>query len=223
MNKVGQWIRTLRMSRGWTQKRLGTALGVSEVTVRLYEREGLSPRTSDVIRDRMSEVFGLTRVGVDSLCEGKVPSAHQSNANASGNNRRGVPVRGVVAASAQRVVFELPDDELDRLELQIVEMGANETYALRIEGDSMAPVYGHGWYLVVRNIDQHDLRDGEDAVFVFQDGSATFKRAVFLDRARLKLVPINPQFPPTVVEWSNVQSVARVIGFWNRGIDGRRE
>jgi len=58
---------------------------------------------------------------------------------------------------------------------------------------------------------QDEVNDGEIAVALLDDGSATLKR-VFREKGRVRLQPANPTMDPIYAE--NVRIQGRVVGVW---------
>jgi repressor LexA len=117
-----------------------------------------------------------------------------------------IPIRGVIAAGAPIEALESTDD---CLELPAVE-GNEATFALRVRGNSM--IDDHildGDVVLVKK--QSDVADGEIAVALLDDGSATLKRVYREpDKQRVRLQPANASVAPIYA--SRVAVQGKVVG-----------
>lgn len=117
-----------------------------------------------------------------------------------------IPIRGTIAAGAPIEAIESRDDVL---ELPIVD-GDQATFALRVRGNSM--IDDHildGDVVLVRK--QSEVADGDIAVALLDDGTATLKR-VFREPAqqRVRLQPANSSLAPIYVPRVSIQG--KVVG-----------
>jgi len=117
-----------------------------------------------------------------------------------------VPIAGTIAAG-------LPIEAIDEgVESRIFpeEMVPEGAFALRVKGESMIDDHIlNGDLVIVRP--QDEVNDGEIAVALLDDGSATLKR-VFREKGRVRLQPANPIMDPIYAE--NVRIQGRVVGVW---------
>ena len=117
-----------------------------------------------------------------------------------------VPIAGTIAAG-------LPIEAIDEgVESRIFpeEMVPEGAFALRVKGESMIDDHIlNGDLVIVRP--QDEVNDGEIAVALLDDGSATLKR-VFREKGRVRLQPANPTMDPIYAE--NVRIQGRVVGVW---------
>ena len=115
-----------------------------------------------------------------------------------------VPVVGTIAAGLPLEAFEEHGESV-AVPARLVR---GETFALRVRGMSMIDdgIFD-GDLVVVRS--QPDVEDGEVAVALLEDGSATLKR-VYRERDRIRLQPANPAMQPIYVSAIRVQG--RVVG-----------
>ncbi len=75
----------------------------------------------------------------------------------------------------------------------------NDYFVLRISGDSMFPAYQEGDLILVLKQSVMDY-SGQIGVVLYDDDKATLKRVEYVDgESWIKLVPINPQFPPITI------------------------
>lgn len=117
-----------------------------------------------------------------------------------------VPISGTIAAGAPIEAVE------DGLESRVFpeEMVPEGAFALRVKGESMIDDHIlNGDLVIVRP--QDAVNDGEIAVALLDDGSATLKR-VFREKGRVRLQPANPTMDPIYAESVRIQG--RVVGVW---------
>jgi repressor LexA len=127
-------------------------------------------------------------------------------------NVRRVVVRGTIAAGAPFEAIDssaAPGGDDDYVVLP-AEQVDSETFALRVRGDSM--IDDHildGDVIVVRR--QSRVEDGEIAVALLDDGTATLKR-IYREpgKKRIRLQPANSRLGPLFV--SKVEVQGRVVG-----------
>lgn len=126
------------------------------------------------------------------------PSLHEG----SGGIR--IPIVGTIAAGRPIEAIESRDMALPVPD----EWVKGESYILKVRGDSMKnDAILDGDYVVVQKCDSVD--NGEIAVALLDDGSATLKR-VFKERGRIRLQPANEALSPIYV--SKVRIQGRVTG-----------
>jgi repressor LexA len=115
-----------------------------------------------------------------------------------------VPLAGTIAAGRPIEALEVPGEYLT-VPRELVRPGA---YALRVRGESM--VEDHildGDHVVVDPVQTVD--DGDVAVVLLEDGTATLKR-VYREQGRIRLQPANSTMQPLYVKKLRIQG--RVCG-----------
>jgi repressor LexA len=117
-----------------------------------------------------------------------------------------VPIAGAIAAGAPIEAIE------DTSESRVfpADMVPDGAFALRVRGDSMIDDHiCDGDLVIVRP--QQEVAEGEIAVALLEDGSATLKR-VFRESGRVRLQPANATMQPIYAEDVRIQG--RVVGVW---------
>ncbi len=119
-----------------------------------------------------------------------------------------VPIAGSIAAGAPIEAVE------DTQESRIfpAEMVPPDAFALKVRGHSMIDDHICDGDLVIVE-PQDEVRDGEIAVALLDDGSATLKR-VFREPGRVRLQPANATMAPIYADAVTIQG--RVVGVWRR-------
>ncbi|MBM4015155.1 MAG: repressor LexA [Planctomycetes bacterium] len=132
--------------------------------------------------------------------------AHADDAVPAGWVR--VAIAGSIAAGAPIEAIE------DTQESRIfpAEMVPPDAFALKVRGHSMIDDHICDGDLVIVE-PQDEVRDGEIAVALLDDGSATLKR-VFRESGRVRLQPANATMAPIYAADVTIQG--RVVGVWRR-------
>lgn len=119
-----------------------------------------------------------------------------------------VPVAGTIAAGAP--IEAVADSSESRV--FPADMVPAEAFALRVRGSSMIDDHiCDGDLVIVRP--QPEVHDGEIAVALLEDGTATLKR-VFREQGRVRLQPANATMEPIYAADVTIQG--RVVGVWRR-------
>ena len=151
----------------------------------------------DTASRRTNAVLGTLAQGTLALDEPEVPEGWV-RVRIAGTIAAGAPIEAVADGYESRV---FPSD-----------MVPHDAFALRVRGSSMIDDHiCDGDLVVVRP--QQQVRDGEIAVALLDDGSATLKR-VFREDGRVRLQPANATMEPIYVDDVTIQG--RVVGVWRR-------
>jgi repressor LexA len=123
-----------------------------------------------------------------------------------------VPVVGRVRAGEPTLAFEDFEEEI-ALDRSLA--GGDETFFLRVRGDSMIGEYIRDGDLALVH-PQSVVENGEIAV-VLMDDEATMKR-VYREEDILRLQPSNPGMKPIIVGWNEgrITIVGKVIGIFRK-------
>ncbi len=115
-----------------------------------------------------------------------------------------LPLRGTIAAGRPIEAIETPEV----LDLEELFVSPDETYVLRVEGDSMVEDrICDGDYVVVAR--RPTARDGQTVVALLDNGEATLKR-FYREPDGIRLQPANPNYKPIKAKHVEIQGV--VIG-----------
>ena len=124
-------------------------------------------------------------------------------------------VIGDIAAGYELEALEENDDFLsERIEIPVSWLRGrpkSDYLIVRVTGDSMFPTYQDGdLVLVLRQTTMN--HSGQIGAFVFDDNKVTLKRIEYvMGEDWVRLVPINPSFPPLMIEGEALEH-CRVLG-----------
>ena len=118
------------------------------------------------------------------------------------------PLVGRIAAGMPIEAVE----NTETIDLEEVFAAAEETFMLRVNGESMIDEQiRDGDYVVVKR--RNTARNGETVVALLEDGEATLKK-FYKEKGRIRLQPANEAFEPIFVDQVEIQGV--VIGVIRR-------
>lgn len=181
--KIADTIKALRDRNGLTQEDLGKIAGVSFQAVSSWERGEREPRMGAI--EKMADYFNLRKSDIiEGTCFEDATTTSPSNTFPI--RRRIIPVLGNVAAGEPIFADEEYDEYVD-------DNGTAEAdFALRVKGDSMAPLIKDGDFVYVKR--QPEVHNGQIAVVLDSD-SATLKY-FYNHGVGVQLVSHNPDYPP---------------------------
>lgn len=193
---VGDYIKDLRVSRGYSQEQLGKLVGVQRAAVQKWECGAVQNLKRETMK-RLSEVFN---VPASSFVDDEQPLSKGVLIPVLGYVRAGVPIEAV-------------EEILDYEEISQEQARTGEFFALKIKGDSMEPKISEGDVVIVRK--QSTVENGELAVVLVNGDDATVKK-FYRSNNGIKLVSTNPKFDPffytpTEVDSFPVSVIGRVV------------
>ena len=193
MVTIGQRIKTMRNSRGWTQQQLADMVGCAASTIGMYEIDKREPDLDTI--DALADSFNVPT----SAILGESRNILSNVRPLSDQNMTRVPLIGSVAAGVPILAEEQYDTYIDG--------PSKADYALRIDGDSMEPTYLNGDVVYIRKTD--DVDDGKVAV-VLVDDSATLKHCYHI-KDGLNLISENPKYAPMIIQYGEYDTI-RILG-----------
>lgn len=121
-----------------------------------------------------------------------------------------LPVIGNIAAGYNEIALEDWSGETVEVPLSYLKgRNKNEFIVLKVHGDSMFPEYHNGDKVVI--LKQTSLpRSGSIGAVLYDDETATLKRVEYFED-KIKLIPLNPTYPPKTISGPDCESV-RIIG-----------
>jgi repressor LexA len=190
--ELNEKIRHLRLKNNMTLEQVGDLVGVGKSTVRKWESGDIANMRRDKIA-KLATALGTSPaylMGWDETSERTAPSVTDDVVR--------FPVLGEVAAGFDRIA--LTDWEGSTAEFPRSALGGRpvEDYlALRVCGDSMYPFYLDGDVVLVLRTPALE-RDGQVALVRYDGENATLKKVEQLQDG-LRLVPLNPIYPPRTI------------------------
>ena len=229
---VGKRIRKLRESRNMTPEQLAEKLNVSRVAVNRYET-GARKANQDVLFD-LANIFHVsindfipdstTAKDTQSLIDiydQLLPERQnnvynyasdqlnkQKNAYSSliGENKHIVYIYGAVSAGTGEYI---PQDE-DNPEKAIVEgVIPDHDFAVRVNGDSMEPVFNNGQIIYVNKLDNTEVRNNQ-FVIAEVDGEF-FVKKLRLENGDVQLISLNKKYPNITIHEYNDFAIRGVV------------
>lgn len=200
-------LRKLRIQDGLSQVELAKKLGLSNSTISMYERGERKPdwETEELIAD-------FFNVNITQL-RGKSPIDELPPPNIT-EDVVTFPVLGSVAAGYDHFITQ--DSNWSGATIDVPReflrgRPKSDYFILQIEGNSMYPLYMDGDCVLVLRQSTLD-RSGQIGVVVYNDDCATIKRIDYVKGEDwMRLVPINPQYPPEMVTGERLEH-CRVLG-----------
>ncbi len=199
MNLTPKQLRILKLIRDWrvrhgyspTMQELADEIGVSKVTV-------------------FEHVEALIQKGALTREPNKARSLSIADGIAVPDESRPMrfPLVGKIAAGypIERVADQ---DEVDLNELIGPAGGADSTFALKVDGESMKDEgILHGDLVLVERSEV--AKDGDRVVALLPDGSTTLK-TFYKEDDCIRLQPANPDFDPIRVKFCTIQGIVRGV------------
>ena len=121
-----------------------------------------------------------------------------------------LPVIGNIAAGYNEIAIEDWSGETVEVPASYLKgRNRNEFIVLKVHGDSMYPEYHNGDKVVI--LKQSSLsRSGAIGAVLYDGENATLKRVEYIED-KIKLIPLNPTYPPKTITGADCESV-RIIG-----------
>lgn len=206
---LGENIKRLRRSRGWSQDELAEKLGIHRQ--HMYRIEKGKTGVSDELLGEIARVFDTDiaslyqNVPLESLppLRGEVEGPYRL----SGEILR-ISVVAEVRAGQPRETLEGADDFV-YLDADLLPNGSESDYiAVRVQGDSMSGVgINEGDLVIVR---LQPIIDSGQIAAVHIEGEGSCIKRVHFSGDQVVLISENPKYPPRVLGRESVRIVGRV-------------
>lgn len=203
-NNFSENLKTLRKHQNLSQEQLADKLNLSRSIVGMWESGQRKPsfETLELLADffnvRLDDLSG--RKNTDSLLNPEIATDTVT-----------FPVIGEIAAGYDHFAVEDWSGETVEIPTYYLKGRKQEDYfVLSVKGDSMYPLYMDNDKVLI--LKQSTLNySGEIGAIVYDD-CATLKKVEYVKGEDwLKMIPINPQYPPKRIEGVDLES-CKVLG-----------
>jgi repressor LexA len=177
---ISENIRYLRKNKGYSQEQLARKLNIKQASVSNWESGKTQPDMKYLVE--LAKIFEVT---TDMLLS-EEPRRELDSIRVI---RNAVPILGSIPCGELNAADQNPDGYADLPE------GTHADFALRCQGDSMAPTFLNGDLVLIR---QQPRVDNGQIAAVNVDGETTMKR-VYVHQDGLHLVADNPRYQPIFV------------------------
>lgn len=215
MNTLGERLKQLRNSRGLNQTQLSDALNdkfglkTDRVMISKWETGFQTPVMNTVAI--LAKFFNVSIDYLNGDEHSKSPYINLPPPNIT-EDYTTFPVEVEIAAGYEHIALE--DWEGDTVDISNDYLrGHNKSdfFVLRVKGDSMYPEYQDGDKVLVLKQPVVNY-SGQVGVAVYDGELATLKKIEFTEGENwIRLVPINPAFPPKLIENEDLEYL-RVLG-----------
>lgn len=185
-------LRQLRKEKDLFQSDVAKIIGVTTSAYSFYETEKRN-MTPDIIM-KLADFFGVSS---DYLLGKDISS-----------NKRLLPVLGTVKAGYNYLAEENIVDYIDP-SMNITD--PENYFGLVVKGDSMAPLFDEGDYLIVRKMDG-EFNNNDIGIVLINGEEATIKKVVKTETG-IELHAFNPYYPTKKFTYEEMQKLpVKVIG-----------
>lgn len=204
----GDRIKSARIKAGMSQEALADKIGISKQSISAWER-GISKKIEGENLVKAAQVLGVSESWIQTGLDSAKHLKGFQNIEATLNSAK-VPLIDMVAAGDWcEVADPYPAGEAESWEPCPVPHGEN-TFAVRINGESMAPKFQHGEIIFCDPSVQPNNGDYVIAKLI-DENQATFKQLI-MDDGQYMLKALNPNWPnPYIPINGNCQIVGKVI------------
>lgn len=195
-------IKRQREKLGLTLLQIAERMNVAEATVQRWE----SGNIKNIRYDKLDRLAEILQISPSELMGWDTPAPDVAEDIVSFN------IIGDVAAHYEGLaVQEWEGEKIEVPRSWLRGRPQSDYFALRVKGDSMYPLYHDNDIVLVKR--QTTLnRSGEIGVVVC-DENATLKKVEYvIGEDWMKLIPINPNFPPVTVTGEKLEH-CRVLGY----------
>lgn len=199
-------IKNRRKELDLTLEEIGNAVGVAKATVLRWE----SGEIQNVRRDKIAALANILRLPVGVLMGWDNEEDSKLKNPTVTADTVVLPVIGNIAAGYDEIAIEDWSGETVEVPASYLKgRNRNEFIVLKVHGDSMFPEYHNGDKVVI--LKQTALpRSGAIGAVLYDGETATLKRVEYFED-KIKLIPLNPTYPPKTITGSDCESV-RIIG-----------
>lgn len=193
-------LKKARIDANLSQSEMAEKLGLNVRTYGSYERG-----ERDVSTALLRNICQILNISSDELLDTRQPKPADTLTVLPAEKIHMIPVFGSVAAGFGAYASS---DIIEYIPLYIEnDCDVENTICITVKGQSMYPKIEEGDRIVVRRQDSVD--NGRIAVVMIGE-DAVVKR-VEIERNKLTLISINPEYPPRIIEGKDLEDV-RIVG-----------
>ncbi|MCR1891280.1 XRE family transcriptional regulator [Ligilactobacillus murinus] len=233
---MGDRIRRLRLSKGLTQEELGKRVGLQRAAINKYEKGNVENMKRTVIGE-LSSFFGVTPAYLMALSNHdydindvfdrlddknkadvynyaettlKKQSYFENKKNSlpftESSKTYEFPFKGSVSAGTG----EWMDDEINEMITLNCEPPAHADFALKVNGDSMQPLFENGQLIFVDVVEDPAQVYSNQIVIADLNGEAFVKKIVF-EQSGCRLVSLNKKYEDKIVTENDAFYVRGIV------------
>lgn len=197
----GERIKMLRKEQKLTQEDLGKALGVQKAAIQKYEKGTVK----NIKRENLLKLAKILHTTPEYILGWEMPD----NLRPYDEETVEIPVLACVSAGNGSFADSMNNCAIDYEPVLKSSLSDGEQYVyLRVEGDSMYPIFIEGDLVLVRC--QNSVDSGSYAVVTINGENGVIKKIVYGNNF-IELHSINPMYPVRRFEGSDVLKI-RVFG-----------
>lgn len=211
MDNLSSVLRRRRRELGLTLSQIADMMGVAEATVQRWE----SGKIKSVRHEKINRLAEVLKVSPASLMGWENAGAFFVNKYPEPQITDDVavlPIIGEVAAGYEHIAAE--DWIGDTVEIPVKYLrgrSKSDYIVLTVKGDSMYPIYMEGDKVLILKTPTLS-RSGEVGLVRYDGDNATLKKVEYAEgQDWVKLIPINPQYPPLTIKGADLER-CEVIG-----------
>ncbi len=189
---------------------LADRLSLSPGTISRYQNGIISPKMTAV--NALAELFNVNPDWLRGEKDARRTVARTEPKNGYSEKIASFPVLGSIAAGYDSYAdAEQTGDTVSIPQTYLKGRDPSEFFVLQITGDSMYPLYIEGDLVLIRR-QNTATRSGQICAVVYENDKATLKRVEYnRGRNRLRLIPINPNYPPLTIEGEELEQ-CKILG-----------
>lgn len=202
---IGEKIKQLRIEAKMPQTELAKRIQTTKQNLYKYENGIITNIPTDKIAE-IAEIFHVSPAYIMGWDDTRLRSPEITS------DVTVFPVIGTVAAGYNELAVEDWSGETVSVPTEYLKgHSKDEFFVLSVHGDSMYPLYMDGDKVLI--LKQSTLnRSGEIGAILYNGDNATLKKVEYVEGEDwMKLVPVNPEYPPKTIEGSDLEQ-CHVLG-----------
>lgn len=196
----GQRLKKLRKERNLKQDELATILGISPSAIGMYERNQREP--DDEMKLKIANFFDVSVAYLMNETDIKKQN------DILGHNKNLLPVLGTVKAGYNALADE---NIIDYIDPAMNLPDPKNYFGLVVKGDSMAPLFDEGDYLIIHKVD-NDFDTNNIGIILIGSEEATIKKVVKTNTG-IELHAFNPYYPVKRFTYEEMEKLpVKIVG-----------